>query len=113
MANEREPVERVRIIGYTWSHEVRDFLARSRIPSCWRKSLITSKRGGKMGTAMIRDTEPRAGNEYGMSGRFLCLPVQGPTAKPHERAASEVYKGQLLAHPLMRAANPRRLSLNP
>jgi thioredoxin reductase (NADPH) len=38
MANEREPVERVRIIGYTWSprsHEVRDFLARSRIPYKW------------------------------------------------------------------------------
>ena len=38
MANEREPVERVRIIGYTWaprSHEVRDFLARSRIPHQW------------------------------------------------------------------------------
>jgi thioredoxin reductase (NADPH) len=38
MPNQREPGERVRVIGYTWSprsHEVRDFLARSRIPSKW------------------------------------------------------------------------------
>ena len=38
MPNQREPGERVRVIGYTWSprsHEVRDFLARSRIPYKW------------------------------------------------------------------------------
>lgn len=38
MPPEHEPVERVRVIGYSWSprsHEVRDFLARSRIPYKW------------------------------------------------------------------------------
>lgn len=38
MNNERTPAGRVRVIGYTWSprgHEVRDFLARSRIPYLW------------------------------------------------------------------------------
>ena len=36
--DERQPDDRVRIIGYTWSprsHDIRDFLARSRVPYEW------------------------------------------------------------------------------